>query len=224
MDLDEIYRELPDLEEQKYANTSRMYWHGSLTSGLYSIKASIHYGETVPLAWVSNSFDYAARHAFKEGYVYRVRQIRSLNIWNPRADKDWNDLVKKYPEFNVGTARKALVEYDWFGTAIRAGKMRTIRRNDLLEAIQALDYSGVFNKESYDGKPALGVFEKYSNLLAVIDAYSWDEATELWRSVGYPNRAYSPKIKKFIALKEADDENSFKYPENERQKFLDKFI
>jgi hypothetical protein len=220
MDLDEIYREFPDLDEQRYANTSRMYWHGSLTKGLLSIKASVLYGETIPLAWVSNSFDYAVRYASIEGYVYHVRQTRSLNIWNPRADKDWDDLVKNYPEFNVGTARNALAEYDWFSASIRAGKMRTIRRNDLLEAIHALEYSGVFNKESYDGKPSLGVFDKFSNTLGVFDAYAWDEATELWRSVGYPSRAYSPKTKKFMSIKESTDEKDF-LNENRRQNFLD---
>jgi hypothetical protein len=29
MDLDEIYRELSNLNEQRYTNASRMYWHGS---------------------------------------------------------------------------------------------------------------------------------------------------------------------------------------------------
>jgi hypothetical protein len=224
MNLNDIYRELLDIDEQRYTNTSRIYWHGSLTKGLHSIKASAVYGETVPLAWVSNSFNYAARYAFKEGYVYRVRQIRSLDIWNPRADKDWGDLIKKYPEFDVGTARKSIIEYDWFGTSIRAGKMRIIKRNDLLDAIQELGYNGVFNKEDYDGKPALGVFEKFSNLLGVLDAYAWDEATELWRSVGCPNRVYNPKTKEFAALKESDNEQSFTEDENGRQNFLERYI
>jgi hypothetical protein len=224
MDLDEIYQELADMNEQLYTNTSRIYWHGSLTRGLHSIKASAIYGETVPLAWVSNSFNYAARYASKEGYVYHVRQTRSLNIWNPRADKDWGDLIKNYPEFNVGTARKSVIEYDWFGTSIRAGKIRIIRRNDLLEAIQALSYSGVFNKEDYDGKPALGVFEEFTNLLGVLDAYAWDESTELWRSVGYPNRAYNPKARKFMSVKEAEDKSNFMEIGNERQNFLERPI
>jgi hypothetical protein len=224
MDLNEIYRELSDLDEQQYTNTSRVYWHGSLVKGLRSIKASVIYGETVPLAWVSNSFDYAARYALKEGYVYHVRQTRSLNIWNPRADRDWNDLINKYPEFNVGTARRSMIEYDWFDTSIRVGKMRVIRRNDLLEAIQALNYNGVFNKEDHDGKPALGIFDKFSDFLRVVDAYEWDEVTKLWRSVAYPNRAYSPKMKRFIALKDAEDENDFTEVENERQNFLERPI
>jgi hypothetical protein len=223
MDLDEIYRELFGMNEQQYTNTSRMYWHGSLTKGLRSIEASAIYGETVSLARVSNSFDYAAQYAFKEGYVYHVRQIKRLNIWNPRADKDWNHLVRNYPEFNVGTCRKSLIEYDWFCSSIRAGQMRIIRRNDILEAVQALGYSGVFNKESYDGKPSLGIFEKFSNLLGVFDAYAWDETTKLWRSVGHPNRAYDRKMKKFISLKEVD-ENMFNGVENEPQNFLEGYI
>ncbi|MDR2410168.1 MAG: hypothetical protein LBE13_18950 [Bacteroidales bacterium] len=224
MDLDEIYQEFPALNEQQYTNTSRVYWHGSLMKGLHSIKASVIYGKTIPLARVSNSFNYAARYAFKEGYVYHVRQIGNLNIWNPRADKDWSDLVNKYPEFNVGITRKSVTNYDWFGGFIRAGKLRIIERNDLLEAIQALGYSGVFNKEDHDGKPSLGVFEGFTNLLRVVDAYAWDENTKLWRSVGYPNRAYDPKMKKFIALKESEDKNDFTEVEHERQNFLEGFI
>jgi hypothetical protein len=227
MELNEIYQELSSMNEQLYSNTYRMYWHGSPKKGLRSIKASAISGETVPLAWVSNSFDYAARYAFKGGWVYRARQTRSLNIWNPRADKDWSDLAKNYPEFDVGTAREFLIKRDWLDTSIRAGKMRVLERNDLLEAIQALGYSGVFNREDYGGEPALGVFEKFSNRLAVFDAYSFDEAVKLWRSVSCPNRVYNPRTKSFMTFEnfeEMEAENDLAEVENRRQNFLEGYI
>jgi hypothetical protein len=224
MDLDEIYREFLNLDEQRYTNTSRMYWHGSTEKELQSIEAHAGYGETVPLAWVSNSFDYAARFTLMEGYVYHIRQTRSLNIWNPRADKDWGDLVASYPEFNVMDARKLLIAFDWLSGFVRAGQMRRFKRDDLLASVQALGYDGVFNQEDYNGKPALGIFDKASKFLSVFDAYAWDEATELWRSVGYPNRAYSPKARKFMSVKEAGDKSNFMETGNERQNFLERPI
>jgi hypothetical protein len=224
VDLDEIYRETAPIDEQWYTNTSRMYWHGSPEKGLDSIEAHAIYDETVPLAWVSNSFDYASQYALMVGYVYHARQTKSLNIWNPRADKDWNALVMGYPEFNVGTARESLIAFDWLSRFVRAGKMRAFRRNNLLIAIQTLGYDGVFNKEDYGGKPALGVFDKSSEFFSVFDAYAWDESTKLWRSVGYPNRAYNPKTKKFLSVRESEEKYSFMEDENARQNFIERPI
>jgi hypothetical protein len=58
----------------------------------------------------------------------------------------------------------------------------------------------------------------------VFDAYAWDEAAELWRSVGCPNRAYNPKTKNFVALRELEDENDFTEVENRRQNFFERYI
>jgi hypothetical protein len=220
VDLDEIYREMSSIDEQQYTNTARLYWHGSTEKELRSIKAHALYGETVPLAWVSNSFDYAARFALSE-YVYNVRQTKSLNIWNPRADKDWNALVKNYPEFKTENSRKLLTDFDWLSAFVRAGKMRLFQRNDLLEAIKSLNYDGVFNKEDYSGSPALGVFENSARFLNVIDAYTLEKYTKLWRSIAYPSRAYNPKTKKFLSVRESEDRDSFMEDENGRQNFLE---
>jgi hypothetical protein len=78
--------------------------------------------------------------------------------------------------------------------------------------------------ENHDEKPALGIFEEFSNLLGVFDAYAWNEDIKLWRSVGHLNRAYDPKTKKIIALKESDDEIDLMEVGNERQNFLEGFI
>ena len=198
-----------------------MYWHGSTERGLHSIDANAIYGETVPLAWVSNSFDYAAKFTFMDGYVYNVRQTKSLNIWNPSADKDWNNFIINYPEFNVENSRKLLITFDWLSGFVKTGKMMSFKRNDLLEAIQKLGYDGVFNKEDYNGKPVLGIFEKSCKFLSVFDAYTWDDYSKLWRSVGYPNRAYNPKTKAFVSVRESENKNTIKEIENGRQNFLD---
>jgi len=217
VDLDDIYREMSSIDEQQYTNTSRLYWHGSTEKGLHSIKAHSLYGETVPLAWVSNSFDYAVSFALSEWYVYRVRQTKSLNIWNPRADKDWNALVKNYPEFKTENSRKSLTDFDWLSAFVRSGKMRSFQRNDLLEAIKSLKYDGVFNREDgYSSSPALGVFEKSARFLNVIDVYTLDKSTKLWRSIAYPSRAYNPKTKKFLSVRESEDKDSFMEDENGR--------
>ena len=202
MDLEEIYQEFTNdqLEEQQYS--PGMFWHGSPEKGLRCIKAFASGDETVSLAWVSNAFEYAEQFASRLGYVYHIRQTDRLNIWNPRADKDWNDLIKKYPEYNVDNARNFLKSYDWVGLEIfNIGKMRMIDRNDLLEAIQSLGYNGVFNRESFNKKPAVGIFNKFVRSLRVFDTYAWDEATKLWRSVSHPNRAYDLKKKSIVSVK-----------------------
>jgi hypothetical protein len=201
-----------------------MYWHGSTEKGLRSIKAHAIYGETVPLAWVSNSFDYAAEYSLGE-YVYRVRLTERLNIWNPRADKDWNALVTNYPEFKTENSRKLLTDFDWLGASVRAGKMRSFQRNDLLEAIKSLDYDGVFNKEEGSrSSPALGVFENSARFLNVIDAYMFDKPTKLWRSIGFPSRAYNPKTKKFLSVRESEEKGSLTEDEDGCQNFLERPI
>lgn len=43
---------------------------------------------------------------------------------------------------------------------------------------------------------------KASRCFRVLDEYKWDAAAKIWRSVGFPHRAYDPKIKKFVAFKE----------------------
>jgi len=223
MDSDDIYQEYSDLHEPYCENTSRMYWHGSLDKTLRTIKASCIHGETVPLAWLTNSFDYAIRFASLEGYVYRIRQVYRINIWNPSTENDWNTLIYKYPEFNMENARKFIISYNWFKPDINIG-IRQINRNDLLIAIKSLGYNGVFNKDDYDGAPALGIFDKFTNFFGAFDAYAWDKATQLWRSVGYPNRGYNPKTKKMVVVERFLEESNSTGVENECQNLLERPI
>jgi hypothetical protein len=48
--------------------------------------------------------------------------------------------------------------------------------------------------------------------------------TKLWRSVGYPNRAYNPKTKKFMSVKGLKDNNILTEVENERQNFPERYF
>jgi len=226
MDLDEIYQEKNSLGEQLYTNTSRFYWHGSPKKGLKYVDAYTRPGETVALAWASNSFSYASQYASKKGFVYHVRLTRALNIWNPSSDKDWCSLINNYPEFNVENARKRLITFDWNDLSyIKLGKMRSITRDDLLNAIKSLGYAGVFNRESYNGQPSLGVFDDYAGFLGMFDVYAWDEVTELWRSVGYPNRVYNTVTKEISIFKEnIDDEVVVNELEDAKKRLLAKFV
>ena len=227
MYVDDLYREFENLNEQQYTNTSRLYWHGSLEQGLHSIVARVRSGETVPLAWVTSSIDYAILFTLnKQGSLYLARLTKRLNIWNPRSDKDWNNLIRKYPEYNVKNAREKLMVYDWISPFIKTGQMRTFKRDALLKAVKNLNYDGVFNFEDISSEPALGLFNKSAKYLGVFDAFEWDKTVELWRSIGDSGRAYNPKTKNFTTVKEKieDDNNNLLEKSSERQNFLEGFI
>jgi hypothetical protein len=205
MDLESLYEERLNISEQRYSNTSRAYWHGSYKRDLDFLMAYPHGDDEIPLAWVSNSIVYAETFAIprEDGALYRLRQLKVLNIWNPLADKDWSALITMFPEYNVGNTRNALATYDWLSLFVRAGKLRVFRRGDLLEAVQSLrGYDGVFNRESWSGSPSVGIFPKSTRLFGVVNRYEWDGGKDLWRCVGQPNRVYNPKMKKLMTLKE----------------------
>jgi hypothetical protein len=227
VDLENLYKELSSISEQRYTNTNRIYWHGSYRNDLDRLKAYPVGEEKVPLAWVSNSIAYAESYAIPrdEGAVYHLRQLKTLNIWNPLADKDWNALVTMFPEYKAGDARKFLSTYDWLGLFIKAGKLRVIKRDDLLASIQNLNsYDGVFNRESWPGTPSLGVFFKSTSAFGIVNKYEWDKKKNLWRCVSQPNRVYDPEAKKFMSLKESEDKSDFLEEGNERQNFLERPI
>ena len=148
-----------------------------------------------------------------------------MNIWNPLAEKDWNALIAKYSEYDVPNARKFLSTYDWLGLFVRLGKLRNIKRDDLLAAILMLNnYDGVFNRESYSGFPSLGVFSKSADAFGIVNRYEWDYTSKLWRCVSQPNRVYDPKLKKLRILKETGIESGTEVDTNERQNFLEGYI
>ena len=229
MDLEDLYEELSSISEQRYTNTSRIYWHGSYRNDLDRLKAYPVGEEKIALAWVSNSIAYAESYAIPrdEGAVYHLRQLKTLNIWNPLADKDWNALVTRFPEYKDGDVRNFLSTYDWIGLFIRIGKLRVIKRDELLVSIQKLsNYDGIFNRESWSGEPVLGIFSKSTSAFGIVNRYEWDRKKNLWRCISQPNRVYNPKTKKMQTLKESEDTNFFIEGDidNERQNFLERPI
>ena len=173
------------LDEQRYNNTSSLYWHGSATEGIRHLKATAQFGETVPLAWVSYSFEYAERYSSilgDKGCMYLIRQLRAINVWNPMVTNDWKALVVKQPSFDTPQMRNFLIKKDWLDHS-KAAPIKNFNRDDLLKIIAQLGYSGVYNLEVKEAFPTMGLFSDFADAFAVIRCYVWNSKTKDWYNV-----------------------------------------
>jgi len=140
------------LNEQKYSNKNRLYYHGSDTKTFDK--------KRFDLIFLTTDLFYALEYTTTFD-VFVVTLRAPLNIFNARSKMDLHRLSGKIT-LNDGQI-DILRNRDWFNTNIR---------KEIFETIKNLGYDGVFNFESYDFKPndhpSIGIFDRNNVIIRAL--------------------------------------------------------
>jgi hypothetical protein len=152
------------ITSQKYGNTYRIYWHGSIIKGLKELSprvltASLFGSETVPVIWVTTNLYYAMHYSMEGvGYgtsvLYRGHLKSGLNIFNALSKNDWEYLRNCL--FKSDRYKDLLQHWDWGWLKGESGG--SFSRDQILQLTKAVGYHGVSNFELEDQLPSVGLF------------------------------------------------------------------
>jgi hypothetical protein len=184
------------LISQKYGGGRHMYYHGTIVPNLQKLYPFAHVGEDVPLVWITNSVRWAEETAFSHYYrtksflpvLYLGRLTMDLNIFNARAQSDWDNLITKMSDFKE--YEDILKNTDWLRIDWES---ENLTRGLLIKLISEIgEYDGVFNFEEVDLSPSIGLFSGKG--FGIVEEFHYDLRNNLWLSMGVPQHNFKPSV------------------------------